>query len=321
VFDPQALPLDEALAMLCQGCVPASTLQEATLANGLPVLQAASARPGPDAQPVAFTIVEFGAKTIIFALNPVQAGMDADTLLASFGPFDGTKPAGENTGRGLYAGIGFALPPAPAAWASGEMVPAVAGGSDGPWWELAPKHPELRLVGLPVEGSVQAPRIVVYPVAELAAANPEAAKRIEALQQLLAQGAPADGENGTTSLAFLPLTNAPSALTAQVKRLSFQGGQGVRYLAQLGQGPAPINNQELFYTFQGLTDDGGHYVAATLPVTHPSLPAAAASVPPADDFAQYLADTTAVLNVQPDASFQPGLAELDALVQSLSVTP
>ncbi len=143
-----------------------------------------------------FTIVEFGSKTIIFALNPFQAGMDADTLLSTFGPFDGTKPAGESTGRGLYAGIGFAVPPAPAAWASGEMVPAVPGGSDGPWWEPAPKHPELKLVGMPVEGSVQVPRIVVYPVAELAAANPEAGKRIEALQQLLAQPVPAGGENG-----------------------------------------------------------------------------------------------------------------------------
>ncbi len=117
------------------------------------------------------------------------------------------------------------------------------------------------------------------------------------------------------------MTNAGSALAAQVKRLSFDGGQGVRYLAQLGQGPAPINNQELFYTFQGLTDDGEHYVAAILPITHPSLPASAASVPTADDFAQYLSDTTEALNVQPDASFQPSLGELDALMQSLSVTP
>jgi hypothetical protein len=44
-------------------------------------------------------------------------------------------------------------------------------------------------------------------------------------------------------------------------------------------------------------------------------------VPPAENFTQYLSDTTEALNAQPDASFQPSLGELDALMQSLSVTP
>ncbi len=104
VIDPQVLPLDQALDMLCHGCVAVPKPQPATLSNGLPVLQATGERPGPDAQSVALTIVEFGSKTIIFAVNAAKAGMDADTLLATFGPFDGTQPAGENTGRGLYAG-------------------------------------------------------------------------------------------------------------------------------------------------------------------------------------------------------------------------
>ncbi len=170
---------------------------------------------------------------------------------------------------------------------------------------------------------MQTPRIVVYPVAELAAANPEAAKRIAQLQQLLVQPAPV----ADAPLPFLPLTNAGSALAAQVKVLTFAGGRGVRYLAQLGQGPAPINNQELFYTFQGLTDDGAHYVAAILPITHPSLPVDAAGVPAAErqaqleDFAHYLAATAKTLDAQAGATFEPSLAALDALVQSLSVTP
>jgi hypothetical protein len=326
VIDTQAMTLGEALAMLCQGCTAVPTPEPATLTSGLPVLLATGERASADnggTVPAPFTIVEYGPKAIIFAVDEARAGMNADTLLATFGPFDGTKPAGENTGRGLYAGIGYALPPAPAHWASGEIVDELTDEAGGPWWAPAPKHPEIRLVGYPVEGSVQAPRIVVYPVNDLVAANPEAANRVEQLRQLLSGGEiPADAQ-----LPFLPLTNAGGPLQAQVKIVSFEGGRGVRYLTQHGQGPAPINNQELFYTFQGLTDDGAHYVAVILPITNSSLPDSAASVPEAEhqaqlaDYGQYVDSTTQALDAQPDTSFQPSLAELDALVQSISIAP
>lgn len=43
-------------------------------------------------------------------------------------------------------------------------------------------------------------------------------------------------------------------------------GGGIRYLTQFGQAAGLITNPELFYTFQGLTDDGAYYVAAVFPV-------------------------------------------------------
>ncbi|MEO8354588.1 MAG: hypothetical protein ABI621_01610 [Chloroflexota bacterium] len=38
--------------------------------------------------------------------------------------------------------------------------------------------------------------------------------------------------------------------------INFQNGRGIRFLTQYAQYPAPINNHELFYHFQGLTNDG-----------------------------------------------------------------
>jgi hypothetical protein len=112
-----------------------------------------------------------------------------------------------------------------------------------------------------------------------------------------------------------------------VEFLTFQGGEGVRYLAQHGQGPAPINNQELFYTFQGLTDDGSHYVAAILPVTDASLPDNVEDLSESEwqalveNFAPYIQDVTEALEAQPDESFTPSLADLDAMVQTVSIAP
>lgn len=60
-----------------------------------------------------------------------------------------------------------------------------------------------------------------------------------------------------------------------------------------------MNNQELFYTYQGLTDDGTYYVAVIFPVSHPDLPADISSVPedPADDYETYLNSVTEQLNL------------------------
>ena len=45
----------------------------------------------------------------------------------------------------------------------------------------------------------------------------------------------------------------------------------MRFLTEYGQYPAPVNNHELFYHFQGFTSDGEYYIVATLPVTAPVL--------------------------------------------------
>ena len=68
--------------------------------------------------------------------------------------------------------------------------------------------------------------------------------------------------------------------------LKFENGSGVRYLTMYGQGFAPINNHDLFYSFQGLTADGRYWVSVIMPVNHPSLQATYDDPLPAD-FAQF----------------------------------
>jgi hypothetical protein len=80
----------------------------------------------------------------------------------------------------------------------------------------------------------------------------------------------------------------------------------------------------LFYTFQGLTDDGATYVAAYFPVTLPALPdsgqlSEAEWAALMEDWQGYLAQTTELLNGQLTTAFTPDLAVLDALINSISV--
>jgi hypothetical protein len=218
-----------------------------------------------------------------------------------------------------YQGISFAYPATLLQDVKGDTLPAENSGADGPWWAASPQHVEIGLTGYPMAKPAQAPRIIVYPATEFASLSQEADKRIIALQELL-KTKPANPEG---ELPFLPLINAKQAAHFGVKYVQFQGGEGVRYLTQYNQGPVPLNNQDLFYTFQGLTAGGGFYVAAILPVSHDTLPADWDSVTPSEreklaaNFAKYLNDATSALAAQPDASFEPGLADLDTLSGSL----
>jgi hypothetical protein len=219
-----------------------------------------------------------------------------------------------------FQGIGFSYPATLAQGTTGQVVPA-QGGAGEPWWAISPAHSEVGLSGYLLPKTQQAPRIIVYPAAEFATISPEAEQRIAALRDLLkAKPANPQGE-----LPFLPLFDGKQALHFGVKYLAFQGGQAVRYLTQYGNGLSAINNQALFFTFQGLTADGRYYVAAILPVSHPSLPAGDVTGAELEKlvarYQQYLQETAGTLAAQPDATFNPGLADLDVLVQSITVKP
>jgi hypothetical protein len=87
---------------------------------------------------------------------------------------------------------------------------------------------------------------------------------------------------------------------------------------------SPINNQQIFYTFQGLTGDGKFYVAAVLPVFLnglPSDPLDTSNLPLefASDYPTYLTGIANQLNLQAPGDYAPDLDTLDALVQSLEV--
>lgn len=221
-----------------------------------------------------------------------------------------------------YGGVTFSFDPSITDEVSGQTIPAEDGsGENVPYWEITPEYTLFRFDGYALANTFHQPQLFVYPVADYEAVVPDVAEIVSSLQTLLHER-PSDP---TDALPFLPMFNAGQVFTAQVTYVDFQNGSGVRYLTQYAQALTVINNQEVFYTFQGLTDDGQTYISAILPVNHPELPADGLTTPGddydawAENYANYIDETKALLNSQPVESFTPDLAMLDAMIASLSV--
>ena len=125
-----------------------------------------------------------------------------------------------------------------------------------------------------------------------------------------------------SSLPFLPMWPAAQVFSARVEYFDFQNGSGIRYLTMFGQALYPVDNQNLFYTYQGITDDSRYYIAAVLPLMHLGLP----NEGQVDDWVafeanweNYLADTIAWLEAQDPNMFFPSLENLDAMMASFEI--
>lgn len=224
---------------------------------------------------------------------------------------------GAATHQAEFGGVSFSFGDAVAQGAQGQLIAAVPADPNGPFWDAAPEHVEFTFSSYVLTDTFHQPRIIVYPIADFLSMSPPASQVITGLQQLLTT----QPLSVTDNLPFLPLFNAAQQLHAAVKYVQFQGGVGVRYLTQFNQYAAPVNNHDLFYTFQGVTLDGKYYVAAILPVNNPILPADNSQPPQGtpEEITKYYIDMAQKLTEQAPSTFTPDLGALDALVSSIAI--
>ena len=190
--------------------------------------------------------------------------------------------------------------------------------------ETYPEYTKLTLKGYPLSAKFFTPYLSILPVQRYTELLPDFIPgQVAALQTLIGGGAPGDKD-----LPFLPTLNAAQMFHAQYQVVPFSNGSGIRYLTLLAQYFAPINNYELFYTYQGLTSDGKYWVSAILPVTSPLLPDNADNPPVGqtwdqftNNYSSYITDLTTQLNSQATGSYTPDLAMLDALISSITIQP
>jgi hypothetical protein len=136
-------------------------------------------------------------------------------------------------------------------------------------------------------------------------------------------------------LPIVPFFNEQQVFASNIQVISFQGGQGVRFVTEYAQYPASANNNDLLYHFQGVTRDGAYYVIAILPITVPllaetsdggaALPLGGVPYPyfadPNADMLLYYRSVRDVLNATPAQLFTPNMDKLDSLIQSMRITP
>jgi hypothetical protein len=129
------------------------------------------------------------------------------------------------------------------------------------------------------------------------------------------------------ALPFLPWINMQQTFCAQPEIVEFSGGKGIRYLSYYAQDPSPVLDYLVFYTFQGLTDDGKFYVAAFFPVQTGIFPAdppdcSKCSDPNYNPFADWqtvLTEQLNQLNNQSADDFVPSLTVLDEMIASIQI--
>lgn len=230
-----------------------------------------------------------------------------------------------------YGPVRLVIPPGLATGVQGSQYPR-QDSPDAAWFDKTPGYTLLVLNDYILVGKSLQPQIFVYPAQGYGELNSVTAQSIQRLQTILdTPNAPIDGGQ----LPVIPFFNSIPVYSADPQVVAFQNGKGVRYLTQYGQYAAPANNQELFYTFHGLTNDGANYIIAIFPITAPGLGESSdpnAAVPisgvnypgmgaPGSDFKTYYSAVTDLLNGTPPKAFNPTLAQLDVLIASMQIIP
>lgn len=220
-----------------------------------------------------------------------------------------------------YEGISFSFDDNIAVSISSETIPGQNMGEDYMPGDTYPTYTKFSFNDYAIGDHFHTPVIAVYPVAEYRAISAAAADTIDNLELTLANQ-PSGG--ALSHLPFLPIWNAAQMFSAKVSYFDFQNGSGVRYLTMFGQAVYPVDNQNLFYTYQGLTDDGQYYISAVLPVVNMGLPNDGSTV--IGDWFEfdqnwdtYIADTLDWLNAQDANNFFPSLTSLDEMMASFQI--
>ncbi len=230
-----------------------------------------------------------------------------------------------------YQHVSFVIPGGLATGVTPQTVPANNDPAGG--WTSGPEHISFKLDGYNVPAnSFWLNRIDIYPAEEYGQQNTTAGLSLKTLRHIV---------NDPTAvldrqtLPKVPDFNATSVLAAQIQLMSFASGHGVRSVAQYAQAVMPVANSELFYHFEGLTDDGKYYIIAVLPVRAPvlqdssqpgaPLPEGGIPFPGPETMGQqkvyddYFSAVTDKLNATTADRFTPSLFTLDSLIQSITV--
>jgi hypothetical protein len=187
--------------------------------------------------------------------------------------------------------------------------------SNGPM----PQHVVLTINGYPL---ARGGRVMIFDAAEYAGyadITQQAVATLQSLQYETGQPIPDELELG-------PLSSRGQAL-------SLPDGHGLRYIAEIRVAAGPVTNQngEVFYYFEGLSNDNQYYISAVFPI-HVSFLAEDYNAPPPADGVPYPGDTASVdqyeayysqiaekLNTAGPSAFLPSLDVLDGIIQSIKI--
>ena len=284
---------------------------------------------------------------LITPATPAQPGVEtivAATFQALTAAAPATQTPYEASGTTITVNnISFVIPTKIGNGAQAETIEAVPPSNDAPWWDIAPAYNKYLIQGYPLSNTFHEPAIYVYPVDEYVQSI-DVIEKVGIRFYFFLHHFIEHRINGLLLFSpelllvpllhkvLLPTFNAAQVFHSNEQVQKFQNGTGIRFLTQYAQAPYPVNNNSLFYTFQGLTNDGAYYISAILPINaaflspdgNPNTPLPADGVPfDWNNFENIPAHFELVkqkLNATDPNAFTPSLTNLDTMIQSVRIT-
>ena len=224
-------------------------------------------------------------------------------------------------------------------------VPAVLPDNQSLFSNWHPAYAQFHFLGFPAETDYQLPfidpennlpRIMIFQTKDFPGFGDEHPQgfvnQLQSLTKILKAGVKPDQcdkpvPDYETALPFLPWVNMKQSFCAQPQLIEFTGGKGLRYVTYYAQSPEPVLEQRVFYTFQGLTEDGALYISAVFPIQTGIFPTEPSPCPkcgdpnynPFPEWDALLTEQLSQLNAQPANDFAPALTSLDELIESIHI--
>lgn len=132
-------------------------------------------------------------------------------------------------------------------------------------------------------------------------------------------------------IPFMPFYDAEQRFLAKVNHLPFQSGKGIAFITQYTVEPSMINNEELRYFYEGITNDGKYYILAELPVSVSFLPSSSdgeyegyklccpSNKDSINEYEKYISKVAKRLEHLPQNEFEPNLDEFEKIISTLKV--
>lgn len=280
--------------------------------------------------PLVFAVVSVLAFACNFSTAALGSPVSPSTSTPALSPATDTAPAPAGTISPTATiapptplpsvtcnGLSFYIDPKLASGFTCTTVPALSNPYFG-----TPQYTQASLSGyvLPNEGSAE---VDVFSVQAYQAIMPP-----NGISSYLAQvqGLVAGATPGST-LPYLLTRQAAQLIYARYRVLHVPSGSGISYITAYGQNQVPLSRHDLFYTYQGVTQDGQYVIMVRMPVFDPILPAGN-DLPSGvtleqfqQNWAAYVAATELKLDAQREEGFVPNLALLSNLVNSIGYHP
>lgn len=151
------------------------------------------------------------------------------------------------------------------------------------------------------------PEVTAFSTNGLSTVNPEIYQIAVDLTEMINKATGGEGIAALTApIPFLPVQDKTQLFVSMPEMISFQSGSAFQFVTAYGDLGAAVDNTNLVYSLQGISQDGQSYLSVTIPITHNQITGA-------------LDPSTFDWNTLSSDGWQPAISTLDDLMRTINL--